>query len=157
MIKAKKPNKLDSNIEEEVKAKFLQDFSQLTPKAKRQLVKELGVLLFPEWDIANAMIFYSIRKEKDVQYKIEEEILQAHRGIRFSNDHQALVIWSIEKRNKTRMQEILEVEHAGTLIIYRADEVDSVEFNKMTQEMVAFRIVVVGKEKKQITRAQCQI
>ena len=58
----------------------------------------------PEWDIANAIIFYSIRKEKDVQYKTKEETLQAHRGVKYSNDHQALVILSIEKRDKTRIQ-----------------------------------------------------
>ena len=57
-IKIEKPNKLDFKIEEEVKDKFLEDFSQLTPKARRWLVKELGVLILPKWDIANAIIFY---------------------------------------------------------------------------------------------------
>lgn len=87
--------KLDSIIEEEVKSIFLSDFSQLIPKVGRQLVKESGVLTLAEWDIANVVIFNSIRKENNVQYQTEEEILQAHRGIIFSDDHQALVIWSI--------------------------------------------------------------
>jgi hypothetical protein len=93
------------------------------------------------------MIFYSIRKENDVQYKTEEEILQAHRGVKYNNDHQALVIWSIDKRDKIRIQEISNVEHIGTLTVYRADEVDSEEINKMTREMVDFRTMVSGKEK----------
>ena len=93
------------------------------------------------------MIFYSIRKEKNVQYKIEEEILQAHKGVKFSNDHQALFIWSIEKRNKTRMQEISSADHTGTLTIYRVDELHSGDINKMTQEMLSFGSVVANKEK----------
>ncbi|MFC1451555.1 hypothetical protein ABXK36_38010, partial [Bacillus cereus] len=76
-----------------MKTKNLEDFSQLTPKAKRQLVEESRVMVLPEWDIDNANIFDCIRKEKYVQYKNEEEILQAQRGIKFSNDQQYLVIW----------------------------------------------------------------
>ena len=69
------------------------------------------------------MIFNSIIKEKDVQYKTEEEVMQAHRGVKFSDDHQALVIWPVEKRDKTRIQEISSIEHTGALIVYRASEV----------------------------------
>lgn len=103
-IKVEQLGKQDFDIEEEVKYKILSDFTQLKPQARSQLVRGLGFLIPLEWGIANAMIFYSIRKAKNVQYKIEEEILHAHRGIKFSNDHQALVIWSIEKRDKTRKQ-----------------------------------------------------
>lgn len=144
-IKEEKPNKLDSEVEEEVKAKILEDFSQLTLEARRQLVKESGVLVLLEWDIDNVMIFYSVRKEKYVHYKSEEEILQAHRRVKYSSDHQDLVIWSIEKRDKTRIQEISNAEHTGTLTVYREDEVDSEEINKMTREMVDFGTVVARK------------
>ena len=74
-IKVDQLDRSDSIFKEDVKSKFLSDFSQFTPEAGRQIVKQLGVLILPEWDIANAMIFDSISKEKDVQYNIEEEIL----------------------------------------------------------------------------------
>ena len=32
MIKAEKPNKKDSEIEEEVKSSFMEEFSQITPE-----------------------------------------------------------------------------------------------------------------------------
>ena len=86
-IKAEQPDKSDSIIKEEVKSKFLNDFSKFTPEAGRQIVKQLGVLLLPEWDIVNAIIFDSVRKQKDVQLKTEEDVLQAHRGVKFSDDH----------------------------------------------------------------------
>lgn len=53
-----KPNRLDSEIEDELKSNFLSDFDQLTLEARRKLVMESRVLVFLEWDIANAMIFY---------------------------------------------------------------------------------------------------
>ena len=68
-IKADQPDKSDSIIKEEVKSKFLNDFAQFTREAGRQIVRQSGVLIISEWDIVNAMVFYSIRKQKDVQFK----------------------------------------------------------------------------------------
>ena len=70
----------------------MEEFVQITPKEGRQLLKDSRILILLEWDIANAMIFYAIRKENDNQFKTKEEVLQAHRGLKFSNDYQALVI-----------------------------------------------------------------
>lgn len=68
--------------------------------------------------------------------------MQAHRGVKYRNDHQALVIWSIEKRDKTRIQEVSNAEHTTTLIVNREEEI-----NKMNREMVDFGTMVAGKEK----------
>lgn len=57
------------------------------------------------------MDFDTIRKAKDTQFKTEEEVLQAHKGLKYCNDHQALVIWSMQKKDKTKMQEASDVEH----------------------------------------------
>lgn len=61
-IRTEKPDMPDSIIKEEVKSKILSDFVQFTPKARRQIFKQSGVLLLPEWDIANAIVFDSVRK-----------------------------------------------------------------------------------------------
>ena len=66
LIKVEKSNKLESKIEEEVKANFMEEFSQLTHEEGRKLLKGLGVSILLKWDIANAIIFYSIRKAKDL-------------------------------------------------------------------------------------------
>ena len=65
-------------------------------------MKQSGVLLLLEWDIVNAMVFDSVRKQRDVQFRTKE-VLQANRGVKFSDDHQALVMWSIEKRDNTKI------------------------------------------------------
>ena len=74
-IKAEQPDKPDLVIKEEVKSKFLSDFAQFTPEAGRQIVRQLGVLLLLEWDIENAIILDSVRKQKDVQLRTAKEIL----------------------------------------------------------------------------------
>lgn len=76
----------------------------------------------------------------------KEKILQAHGGVKFSDDHQALVIWSIEKRDKTRMQEISTAEHTGALTIFRAGEVKSGQIFGMASEMMKFGSVVSSQE-----------
>ena len=71
-LKAEQPDKLDSDIKEEVKSKFLNDFAKFTPEARRQIIRQSGVLVLPEWDIVNAMVFDLVRKQKDVQFKTKE-------------------------------------------------------------------------------------
>ena len=68
-IKLEHPDKLDFVIEEEVKSKFLSDFARFTPEARRKILKQLGVLLLPEWHMVNALVFDSVRKQKDVQFR----------------------------------------------------------------------------------------
>ena len=43
----------------------------------------------------NAKIFDAMRKEKETKFKTEDEVIQAHKGIKYSDDHRALVMWSI--------------------------------------------------------------
>ena len=41
------------------------------------------------------MIFDAIRKEKNAKFYIEENAKEAHKGLKYSGYHEALVIWSI--------------------------------------------------------------
>ena len=40
------------------------------------------------------------------------------------------------------------VEHTGSLMVYRVKEVDKEKISKMTKEMVDFGVVVAEKDKK---------
>lgn len=82
-------------IEEETKVELMQNFSQITPKGGRQLLKDSTIFILLEWDITNPMIFYVVRKEKETKFNIEEEVKEAHNGVKYSNEHKALVIWSV--------------------------------------------------------------
>ena len=56
-LKTEQPGRHESEIEEEIKANFIEEFAQITPKGGTQILKDSGVLLLPEWDIANAIFF----------------------------------------------------------------------------------------------------
>ena len=73
-------------------------------------------------------------------------MLQAHRGVKFSDDHQALVMWFIEKRNNTRIQEVSTAKYTGALTVYRPGEVDIKDVFGMATKMLKFGGIVSGQE-----------
>ena len=62
-IKEEQPDVEVSTIEEVVKEELIRSFDAITPKAGRALLKDAGILILPEWDIANAMVFDIVRRE----------------------------------------------------------------------------------------------
>lgn len=111
------------------------------------MLRDLGVMPLPKWDITNAMIFDTVRKEKDTHFKTEEEVLQAHKGLKYSDDHQSLVIWLIQKRDKARTQSVSNSEHIGSLLVYIENEVDSDRVARIRKEIEDFGVVVAAKDK----------
>ena len=47
------------------------------------------------------MNFDVVRREEKKKFKIEEEALQAHKGVKFSEEHKALVLWSLQDINNS--------------------------------------------------------
>ena len=101
-------------------------------------MKEAGILIFPEWDIANAIVFDSVRKEGQARFRIEEEVQTTHRGVKFSEDHKALVLWSLQNKKDTQAQET--VDKAGSLMVYRVGENSGIEAALMTQWVGEFNL-----------------
>ena len=54
-----------------------------------------------EWDIANAIVCDSVRREGQAKFRTEEEVQTAHKGVKFSEDHIALVLWSLQDKKDT--------------------------------------------------------
>ena len=98
----------------------------------------------PEWDIANAIVFDSVRREGQAKFKIEEEVQTAQRGVKFSEDHKALVLWSVQDKKDTHTQEI--VDKAGSLMAYRVGETSGTEAALIIQKVGDFNLQVALKE-----------
>ena len=79
-----------------------QDFNDITPEVGGELLKDVGILIVPERDIANAMVFDVLRREGQTKFKTEEEVQIAHRGVKFSEDHKALFLWSLHNKKDTQ-------------------------------------------------------
>ena len=73
-MKAEQPDVEDSAIEEVVKEELTQGFNDITSEGGRILLKEVGILILPEWDIANAIVFDSVKREGQAKFKTEEEV-----------------------------------------------------------------------------------
>lgn len=110
-------------------------------------MKYSRVLILSEWDIGNEMIFYAVSKEKEIKFNTEEEVKEAHKGVEYINDHKALVIWLIQKRDRKRLHETSNVEHIGILVVYIVEEVDSERVVRMSKEVVDFGVKVATKDK----------
>ena len=147
-MKAKQPNVEDSAIEEVVKEELTQGFNDITPKGGRILLKEAGILILSEWDIANAIVFDSVRREGQARFRTEEDIQIAHNGVKFSADHKALVLWSVQDKKDTHTQET--ANKVGSLMVYRVGETSGTEAALMTQQVGDFNLQVALKEQKKL-------
>ncbi|MDF3686205.1 hypothetical protein, partial [Enterobacter hormaechei] len=72
---------------------MIQEFQNITPEEGRQMVKDANILLLPNWDIADALIFNSVSNNLGLQDPNKKEFL----GTAFSNDQAALVMWSLRR------------------------------------------------------------
>ena len=73
-IKAEQPDVEDSAIEEVVKDELTKGFDDITHEGGRILLKDAGIHIFLEWDIANAIVFDAVRREGQEKFRIEEEV-----------------------------------------------------------------------------------
>ena len=96
-LKAEHPKIEDVTIQTEIKDEMIKEFQNLTPEERREMVKASGVLLLPNWDIADALIFNSIF----IKLETLDQIKKQMKGATFSVDQATLVIWSIRKASKT--------------------------------------------------------
>lgn len=88
--KGDQPNKDPAMVEEEIKQEMMEEFKTITPEQERDMVAQAGVLILPEWDIADASVLEAVRK-----------VTKPMEGIAFSKDNATLIMWSL-KRDKNK-------------------------------------------------------
>ena len=54
------------------------------------------------------MIFYAVRREGQARFRIEKEVHMAHKGVKFSEDYKALVMWSFQDRKDSQTKETID-------------------------------------------------
>ena len=55
----------------------------------------------------------------------------AQKGVKFSEDHKALVLWSLQDRKDTETKE--PTDKARSLMVYRVGETSGIEASMMTK------------------------
>ncbi len=70
-IKVEQLDVEESSIEEMVKDELTNSFHDITPEGGRILLKDAGILIFPKWDITNAMVFEALKMGDQEKCRIE--------------------------------------------------------------------------------------
>ena len=86
----------EASIQKKIKEQMMQEFQNITPEEGRHMVKAANVLLLPNWDIVDALIFNSVSNDLELQDPNKKEFL----GTAFSNDQAALVMWSLRRGSR---------------------------------------------------------
>ncbi len=95
-MKIEHPKMDEASIQNQIKEQMMQEFHNITPEEGRQMVKNSNILLLPNWDIVDALIFNSISNRMELQDPNKKEFA----GTSFSDDQAALVMWSLRRGSK---------------------------------------------------------
>ena len=94
---------------------MIQEFQNITPDEGRQMVKNANILLLPNWDIADALIFNSVSNNLGLQDLDKEEFL----GTTFSNDQATLLMWSLRRGSRTTPSQPDDLGLTRSIIVRR--------------------------------------
>ena len=113
------------------------------------MVKASNILLFPNWDIANALVFNSISNRLNLQDQDKENF----QGTTFIQDQATLVSWSL-RRGSRAMTQPDESGLWGSIIIRRVDDVLHVEATRMGVDQSQFTLATAKKEEQKMLELQ---
>lgn len=117
-MKIEHPKMDEVSIQNQVKEQMMQKFQSITPKEGRQMIKASNILLLPNWDIANALIFNFTSNKLELQYPNKKEFA----GIVFSNDQDDLVMWLLRRGTKAISSQPDDSGLVGNIIVRRVAE-----------------------------------
>lgn len=144
--KSEKPHRDVTQVEEEVKQEMIEEFKTITPEKGREMISKAGVLILPEWDIANALVLEVVGKET-----------KPMEGVTFSRDDVALVKWSLKKDENKRSKDVSDSSLLGGMIVKSVQDTRVVEATTTVLETAKFNIAVAEKEAKEKANLQLKL
>jgi len=77
------------------------ELEEMTPSKGRQLLKEVGVMIFPSLDLNSTLVFDSFLNNTDDRYKLTlEGVNEVYMGTKYNNDENSLMIWTLYPPHK---------------------------------------------------------
>ena len=116
----------------------MQEFSSVSPKEGRKMIRSDGVLLLTNWNIADAMVFNTVTKK----LRIEEKSKRALSGAKYNEDHVALVIWSLKRGSRASYSQNNDSELMGNLIVKRIEDTPNEEATKLNVETTTLTLAI---------------
>lgn len=102
------------------------------------MVSKVGVLILPEWDIADALVLEVFRKET-----------KPMEGVTFSKYDASLVMWSLKKDENRRRKDASDSSFLGGMIVKRFQDTGVVEAASTVLETAKFSVAVAEKEENE--------
>ena len=122
----------------------MQRFQSITPEEGRQMVRASNILLLPNWDIADALIFSSVSNKLTLQDQNEKDF----QGTAFIEDHAALVSWSLRRGSRATLSRPDESGLMGDIIVRRVADTSHVEASHMNVDYSQFMLATAKKEEE---------
>ena len=106
------------------------------------MVKAANILLFPNWDIVDALIFNSVSNNLGLQDPNKKEFL----GTAFSNDQDSLVMWSLRRGSRAAPSKIDDSGLIGNIIVRRVVDTSHVQAAHMNVNYSKFSLATADRE-----------
>ena len=113
----------------------------MTLEEGRQMIKAANVLLLPNWDIADALIFNSVSNNLGLQDPNKKEFL----GTTFSNDQAALVMWSLRRGSRAILSQPDDSGLIGNFIVRRVANTSHIQAAHMNVDYYQFVFATAKK------------
>ena len=120
----------------------MQKFISVTPEEGRKMIRSSAVLLLPNWDTADAMVFNIVKKKLRIEGKKKRALSVA----KYSEDHVALVIWSLKRGSRASYSHTNDSKSMGSLIDKSVEDTPNEEAAKLNVETTTFTLPTFMKE-----------
>lgn len=149
-LKTKHQEMDESSIQNEIKEQMIQYFQSITPEEGRQMVKAANILLQPNLDIDDALIFNDVSIFLGLQDPNKKKFL----GTSFSNDQDALLMWSLRRESRTISSQPNDLGLIENIILRRVADISHVQEAHMNVDYSQFSLATKQSEEKIIIELQ---
>jgi len=116
----------------------MKEVKDISPDQGRQMIRDSGVLLLPEWDIASAIVLDTVRRQDKHIFSTEEEAEAALTSAKFNPKWETLAIWALARNTNKPLVAEPDRDFKGGLIIKRVSENLAEEASDQVVEVAKF-------------------
>lgn len=140
---------MKEKIEEEKILKLQEEvhlaMREMTPENGRQLLKDVGVLIYSGWDMRSALLFDSFHRKHDPTRQImPDEVDKIFMGSGYDPDQKALMLWALYPKEKRPIL-VDTIQAFGHLLVQQARNTDprnttrlNLDVAKLNQDQTEF-------------------
>lgn len=131
-------------MQNQIKEEMMKELQNISPEEGRKMIKASNILLLPNWDIADALIFNSISSRLELQDPNRRDF----QGTSFIEDQAALVSWSLRKGSRATPSQSDESGLMGNILVRRVADTSHVQAAYWNVDSSKFVLATAKKEEQ---------